>query len=42
MYGSPDTTETSLINSQIYHKGQAYIEECCGQTYRKLSLDLEK
>ena len=26
----------------MYHKGQALIEDCCGQRYRKLSLDLEK
>lgn len=42
MCGSPNTTETILMDSQMYHKGQALIEDCCGQRYRKLSLDLEK
>ena len=42
MYGSPNTTETILINSQMYHKGQAYIEKFCGRPYRKPSLGLEK
>ena len=41
-YGSPNTTETILINSQIYHKSQAEIKEsrACSTVSNAFFLDL--
>ena len=41
-YGSPNTTDTILINSQIYHKSQAEIKEsrACSTVSNAFFLDL--
>ena len=39
VYGSPDTTEIILTNSQIYHK--SWINESCGQRCGKLDPKLD-